>query len=48
MQDNTNDKKISKIFWLIPGYRRFSNVVWFSSLTLAGLGFFIAGSIKLF
>ena len=43
MQDNTNDKKISKIFWLIPGYRRFSNVVWFSSLTLAGLGFLLQG-----
>ena len=43
MQDNTNEKKISKIFWLIPGYRRFSNVVWFGSLTLAGLGFLLQG-----
>jgi hypothetical protein len=36
-------KKINVIFWLIPGYRRFSNIVWFSLLIFAGLGFLFRG-----
>ena len=43
MEKNISNKKINTIFWLIPGYRRFSNIVWFSLLIFAGLGFFIQG-----
>ena len=43
MKQILGDKKINIIFWLIPGYRRFSNIIWFSVLIFAGLGFFIRG-----
>ena len=29
---------VNKIVWLIPGYRRFSNIIWFGLLFFAGFG----------
>ena len=43
MKQILGDKKINIIFWLIPGYRRFSNIIWFSVLIFAGLGFLFRG-----
>ena len=43
MEKSIGDKKINTIFWLIPGYRRFSNIIWFSVLLFAGLGFLVRG-----
>ena len=43
MKQSIGDKKISAIFWLIPGYRRFSNIIWFSVLIFAGFGFLFRG-----
>lgn len=37
------NEKTNTILWLIPGYRRFSNFIWFTLLEFAGLGFFLRG-----
>ena len=43
MENITKEKKISTIFWLIPGYRRFSNIIWFIVLVFVGFGFLVRG-----
>jgi len=48
MKQNIEDKNINTIFWLIPGYRRFSNIIWFSILIFAGLGFLVRGITSYF
>jgi len=48
MKQNIVEKEISTIFWLIPGYRRFSNIVWFSLLIFVGLGFLLRGLVSYF
>ena len=39
---------VNKIVWLIPGYRRFSNIIWFGLLFFAGFGFLLKGASSYF
>jgi hypothetical protein len=48
MEKSIKKKDINTIFWLIPGYRRFSNVIWFSLLIIAGAGFLLRGIASYF